>query len=763
MFCIQPRPLRGKTIILLSSLLWILFLMATPTAAWAQQGALEIYSRAAGYPTEQALLNGLEPLAEQIREDLALSTDGAISDATIVYASGYAPVSVAAIETSAFEASALGYAEQFENYILLMLEYAPRGGSTMSIRTRLDVDVPFCAEWSDFDFAGAPHNRIIPGSGIPDVSQVTADLIEVTDVVTRNLCCGARRAGAGGGNLSDGTAGTTGARSSSQCAFPIPPWVYRTLLERMLLDPEFIAAIEEINSYISLIPQECFDGEDGFKQLPGRIIPDCWWRENSMYIPYHIGDRAFTSGIADGIYGEIKGLVDLVVAAPSAMAYLRSLTFAYTLYYISCDEAFLRANTEDIAWVADELLCDAEKFCRIDLNDAHKGDLFVYYKSTSHAFASEAIVALFSGTVPSIPVSLMNNRCEEWYNQQQDVKAVMEFMFQGSSWESAYNSIKDLVLAQIDSASSFDNSARYQHGRIVGFTATLFVGVGEVSSFAKTLRAARAALVANPLRLPRAFAKHLVDNVILGAKRLHPAHLQKLTDDLASSKALRSWMERNKEVGVRAWEKLANVPGSVAAALRKRPDVLSFISRHGDDVPQSAIDDLVRGLDKPIEDIAETVGGRLTITTTNNGGVRSVVALEKTSSGKFVSTKYQNAYNKHTRPGMPPLGPGKIAPDFSGNSNWLYPITGSQKNIVKVRLTGKRRGVGGDFEAANQAAGFPTTTAPTGYSWHHLDNFDPATGEATFQLVKKAIHQSTAPHTGSVKQWEVFSGQTYGS
>lgn len=85
---------------------------------------------------------------------------------------------------------------------------------------------------------------------------------------------------------------------------------------------------------------------------------------------------------------------------------------------------------------------------------------------------------------------------------------------------------------------------------------------------------------------------------------------------------------------------------------------------------------------------------------------------------------------------------------------------------MRIKLSGKRRGTDGDFHRANIEAGFSGVEAPTGpngnkYTWHHLDDFDPETGESTMQLVRLEDHTGALPHTGSVKQYENYTGTKY--
>lgn len=48
-----------------------------------------------------------------------------------------------------------------------------------------------------------------------------------------------------------------------------------------------------------------------------------------------------------------------------------------------------------------------------------------------------------------------------------------------------------------------------------------------------------------------------------------------------------------------------------------------------------------------------------------------------------------------------------------------------------------------------------------GYTWHHVDDFDPETGSTTMQLVKREAHEATFPHGGSVSQYEKEFSVTY--
>jgi hypothetical protein len=129
---------------------------------------------------------------------------------------------------------------------------------------------------------------------------------------------------------------------------------------------------------------------------------------------------------------------------------------------------------------------------------------------------------------------------------------------------------------------------------------------------------------------------------------------------------------------------------------------------------------------------------------------------------KLVQEKVENTRNYN--PNKPalieaniniPASQNKGAPDFEGTP-FLYQPKPEQRSIVKIKLTGS---YSADFAQANSAANLENV--PTGYTWHHLDDYNQNDGTATMQLVRTNIHIKTAPHSGGVKQYENATGAKY--
>ena len=110
--------------------------------------------------------------------------------------------------------------------------------------------------------------------------------------------------------------------------------------------------------------------------------------------------------------------------------------------------------------------------------------------------------------------------------------------------------------------------------------------------------------------------------------------------------------------------------------------------------------------------------------------------------------------------GFPGIGTTENGGPTFANSPYMYEPQPGQSNVVTIPLTGSRTA---DFAAANKAAKIGTSAAdtPQGYTWHHVDDFNPETGTSSMELVQTAAHRATMPHKGSVGQYSDYNGVSY--
>ncbi|QIP08523.1 HNH endonuclease family protein [Bradyrhizobium symbiodeficiens] len=116
-------------------------------------------------------------------------------------------------------------------------------------------------------------------------------------------------------------------------------------------------------------------------------------------------------------------------------------------------------------------------------------------------------------------------------------------------------------------------------------------------------------------------------------------------------------------------------------------------------------------------------------------GVGSVAAKEASTLTNKVRLSPAEWATKKGFPGIGTTANG--GPTFAATAH-LYPAAGEQRSVVRIRLTGSRKK---DSRLANKEGKFAST--PEGYRWHHVDDFDPLSGEATFELVSEKSHNAT--------------------
>jgi RHS repeat-associated protein len=153
-----------------------------------------------------------------------------------------------------------------------------------------------------------------------------------------------------------------------------------------------------------------------------------------------------------------------------------------------------------------------------------------------------------------------------------------------------------------------------------------------------------------------------------------------------------------------------------------------------------------------------TVGTAVALEGIGNFGFSKIGSLTTSADDGWVSQLQQQQQVGPATGNVGPVRTPNGGVDFA-NSPDLYPAGAGQQNTVTIEYTGSRRQ---DFGAANEAAGTGTTQKPPdGYTWHHLDDYDPNSNTGTMQLVNRDAHEATYPHVGGVSQYEKATGNTY--
>ena len=128
-----------------------------------------------------------------------------------------------------------------------------------------------------------------------------------------------------------------------------------------------------------------------------------------------------------------------------------------------------------------------------------------------------------------------------------------------------------------------------------------------------------------------------------------------------------------------------------------------------------------------------------------------------------IADYYTSEYNERMNPvgnaenkgyvgiGTTPNG----GPNYSG-TKYIYVLDNGKEAIVTIHATGSRTA---DFSLANQVLGLPET--PSGYTWHHMDNYNFSENTFTLQLVRTDAHRAACPHSGGCAQFTSATGIFY--
>lgn len=132
--------------------------------------------------------------------------------------------------------------------------------------------------------------------------------------------------------------------------------------------------------------------------------------------------------------------------------------------------------------------------------------------------------------------------------------------------------------------------------------------------------------------------------------------------------------------------------------------------------------------------------------------LKKIEAIVKGKQGGRAAYKTDKKGVKNLSP-KPPQSVGKLAPEFV-NTPYLYNATGTERAIVKIKMTGNRRW---DDLLAFELSGIKESPyIRKKYVWHHLDDYDPIKGTCTMQLVEKSAHKACNPHTGAANLFDTF-------
>jgi TANFOR domain-containing protein len=467
----------------------------------------------------------------------------------------------------------------------------------------------------------------------------------------------------------------------------------------------------------------CKDEKFAPYEQPG-IVPYCFWRNQNLTSGFYTSiDNAFNAGVIDGAFSEADAAYHFPEMIKKLAAYPGDLIMAYTIRYFQCTTDELVAKSEELKYAIEEL-AKAEK------EEGIVNGIFNWAKEliVDNEGKKDKLLEYFK-------------LCSEAANLRKDAEEAYKTIISIKELTKLYEKVEGKLSEYFKTVSKTDNTGRYQQGRLLVPAVTTIFTVG--TSLATKLERVKKVLVTLEDASPNSWKRveQELGKLLARGADVPASLVSKLTQQ--GSTKLKSWLS-NKSLSY-ADNAGAKFSGS-AAETKIFNDLDAAIGNKG------------------VVETIEDAQGRLLVRTDATAITETkVISLEVTTTGEYKLVEYKAVYSKGGQSGYPKLSANRLAPDFSDNiNNCLHPDVVGKK--IEITVTGQMNSNAakiGDVELANQAAGIAGKSTPTGYTWHHLDDFNPATGKCTMQLVKSTEHQKCRPHTGGVKQWENFFGQTY--
>ena len=204
---------------------------------------------------------------------------------------------------------------------------------------------------------------------------------------------------------------------------------------------------------------------------PG-IVPKCFWENTTTTDYYDVTDVAFMSGIIDGGYAEVDGIVEMInlISSGKIEEKINDLAYAYTWAYLECKDKDIKLNKTEYKTLLDKL-AQAQQDTGIWSWVKEK-----YYEPKVEDLGEKI------------------KTCEDANQLRADISdTLIEIKESIDSWEEIKThakNIKNKISGYYNLITSKENAGRYEAGRLViPVASTVIPIVGQVGKISKISKA----------------------------------------------------------------------------------------------------------------------------------------------------------------------------------------------------------------------------------------------------------------------------------
>ncbi|MDY3345647.1 fibronectin type III domain-containing protein, partial [Riemerella anatipestifer] len=233
----------------------------------------------------------------------------------------------------------------------------------------------------------------------------------------------------------------------------------------------FFENLKETYDKATKFYQNCASQDWKPAEEPG-IVPKCFWENTTTTDYYDVTDIAFMSGIIDGGYAEVDGIVEMIelLLSGKIAEKINSFAYAYTLAYLECRDKDIQLNKAEYKALLDKL----------SQVNKEKG-IWSWVKKN-----------YYEPKVESLEDKI--KECEDANQLREDIsEALKEIKESIDSWEEIKTLTKNIhnkISSYYNLVTSKTNEGRYEAGRLVvpvGSTVVPIVGqIGKATKISKT-------------------------------------------------------------------------------------------------------------------------------------------------------------------------------------------------------------------------------------------------------------------------------------
>tara|TARA_R110000764_G_scaffold1503_1_gene6093 strand:- start:144323 stop:146152 length:1830 start_codon:yes stop_codon:yes gene_type:complete len=229
---------------------------------------------------------------------------------------------------------------------------------------------------------------------------------------------------------------------------------------------ETIEKLEEIHEFL----QQC-NSEDWESYQDKGIVPYCLWRDAEVANEnlYSGGDIPYLSGLVDGVYIEVNGVLKLPQLLKDLGSGMHQLLYSFTVAYIECNPMAMKVNRERLNKLLET----------VEVPDERKG-LLDWMKEELDKFTVD-------DEERQEQIQQYLDKCKGYADTRQAVEDFFEFITDWEELKTLFDQVSEKLRETLEvySSYSFVNEERYEKAVLDVQILSIATGIGAVTKIKK--------------------------------------------------------------------------------------------------------------------------------------------------------------------------------------------------------------------------------------------------------------------------------------